>query len=290
MHSLLGSDIFRNAFVIGSLAALCSSLVGYFLVLRAQAFAAEALTDVSFAGATGAALAGLDPLWGMLGLTALAALALGTLSEKARGRDVEIGMILSAAMGLGLLFLSLYSHHSASHATAGVNVLFGSILSVQTSEIRRVLVCAFVTIVVLSIVSRPLLFSTIDPVVARARGLPTTMLSVTFVMIAASATAIAVLSVGALLAVSLLVAPAAAAICFSRNPVRAILLSALFGLIVVWGGLFISFLGPWRHPPVGFSISTLAAMMFLVARVSTARRRAKVPSSQAHPTLEMRGE
>jgi zinc/manganese transport system permease protein len=287
MLNLLASDIFRNAVTVGTIAAMTSALVGYFVVLRAQSFAGEALTDICFAGSAGAALAGFNPLLGMLAFSLTGALGLGLLSNRVRGRDVEIGMALSMATGLGVLFLSLYAHHSASHATAGMSLLFGSILSVRTEEIGLMLICAIVVIVALALISRPLLFATIDPIAARARGLPTLLLSVSFMLILAVAVAMCVLTIGALLALSLLVAPPAAALRVSRRPNRALALSVLFGLVVAWGGILASFVGPWKHPPIGFSISSLGAIVYLSAYFVGKRRRSLSIREGEHPGKEV---
>ncbi len=290
MLSLLASDIFWNAAAAGTVAALAASLVGYFVVLRAHAFAGEALTDICFAGSAGSALAGFNPLIGMLAFSLSAALGLGALSSRARGRDVETGMALSMATGLGVLFVSLYAHHSASHATAGMNLLFGSILSVRPAEIRLMLVCASLALAALGAISRPLLFATLDPVSARARGLPVTLLSISFMLILAVAVAMCVLTIGALLALSLLVAPPAAALRVARRPASAMALSAVLGLVVVWGGLLASFIGPWRHPPIGFSVSTSAAMAYFIAYALGKRRRKRRGGEGRHPSRETESE
>jgi zinc/manganese transport system permease protein len=290
MLRLVSSDIFRNAVAAGTIAAIAAALVGYFLVLRAQAFAGEALTDICFAGSTGAALAGISPLLGMLIFAFAAAFGIGALGNRTRGRDVEIGMALSMATGLGVLFIGLYAHHSASHATAGINLLFGSILSIRPSDIRLMLLCGALVVAALAAVSRPLLFSTVDPVAARAQGLPVLFLSVAFMIILAVATAMCVLTIGALLAVSLLVAPAAAALRIARRPAHAIVLAAILGLFVVWGGLLASFVGPWRHPPIGFSISSLGAIVYLAACAFGKKRRDRAPRGMEHPSREVAGE
>jgi ABC-type Mn2+/Zn2+ transport system permease subunit len=128
---LLQQQFVQNAFIAGTLIAIVAAVVGYFVVLRAQAFAAHALSHVGFAGATLAALTGISALLGMSGFTAAAALGMGFLGKRIRGRDVEIGMILSFALGLGVLFLRLYT----SSASEAVGVLFGSILSVSQTDI-----------------------------------------------------------------------------------------------------------------------------------------------------------
>jgi len=290
MLNLLASDIFGNAMTAGTIAAVTAALVGYFVVLRAQAFAGEALTDICFAGSAGSALAGFNPLLGMLVFSLTASLGLGLLSNRVRGRDVEIGMALSMATGLGVLFLSLYAHHSASHATAGMSLLFGSILSIRPEEIGLMLLCAILVITSLAIVSRPLLFATIDPAAARAKGLPTLQLSVSFMLILAVAVAMCVLTIGALLALSLLVAPPAAALRFSRRPNRAIALSVLIGLVVAWGGILVSFVGPWKHPPIGFSITSLGAIVYLSAHFAGKRRRGLSIRESEHPGKEVMDE
>src|SRR5436190_24079608 len=112
MFNVLQYDFVQNAFLAGSLIAIMAATIGYFVVLRAQAFAGEALTDIGFAGATGAAILGFSAFVGMLIMTLLSALGIGALSERMRGRDVEVGMVLSFALGLGVLFLTLYTSQS----------------------------------------------------------------------------------------------------------------------------------------------------------------------------------
>lgn len=262
---LIASDIFRNAMLAGTVAAVLASLVGYFIVLRAQAFAAESLLDVCFAGATGAALLGVAPLLGMAVFGLGAALGMGALGEKARERSVEIGMVVSFALGLGVLFLGMYARGSGSHSNAGVAVLFGSLLSVRPDDIVRLVVITVITLAGLALVFRPLLFATVDPEAARARGVPVRLVSTLFLLIVALAAAASALAVGILLAVSLLIAPAAAAVRWTRRAGRALLLSLLLGIGITWGGIFVSFFLPWGHPPVGFSVSALAAAVYFIA-------------------------
>jgi zinc/manganese transport system permease protein len=275
MFDLLSSDVFQRAFLGGTAAAIMAALVGYFLVLRAQAFAAEAFLDICFAGATGAGLLGQAPLLGMILFSVFSALSLGALGERARGRSVEIGMVLSFALGLGVLFLGISARTSGSHANTAVAVLFGSMLSIQWKDILRMLVSGAIALVTLAIMYRPLLFASIDPTAAKARGLPVRMLSIVFLLIVALAASASTLVVGVLLSVSLLIAPAAAAIQVTRRPVRSILLSVVLALGVTWGGLLVSFVGTWRHPPVGFSISTLSALVYLAAVLAGRRGRVR---------------
>jgi len=264
MH-LLGSEIFQNAFLAGTIVALVAAPVGYFLVLRAHAFAGEALKDIGFAGATGAVLLGISSIVGMVAVSLVAAIGLGFLSRRMRGRDVEVGMVLSFALGLGVLFLSIWSHSSAAHASAGVNILFGSMLSIGRSDLLVALGGAVLVAATLAVIYRPLLFASIDPAVAEARGVPTRLLSMAFMLLLGITTASSVLVVGVLLVAALLVAPAAAAANFTRSPRGAILVAALISVGATWIGLALAFVPLGRHLPVGFTISALSAIAYLVS-------------------------
>jgi len=171
-----------------------------------------------------------------------------------------------------------------------VSLLFGSMLSVRPGEITLMLMCALVVLIALATISRPLFFATVDPVGAIAKGLPTTFLSIAFALILTVAVAMCVLSIGALLAISLLVAPPAAALRLARQPARAILVSAALGLFVAWGGLFASFFGPWKHPPIGFSIASLAAAVYFLSWVLGSRRGGRRIAEYEHPSRETSSE
>ena len=266
---LLVSDVFRNAMIAGTIAATVSSLVGYFVVLRAQAFAAESLLDVCFAGATGAALFGLSPVFGMAVFGLGAALGIGALGERAHERSVEIGMVVSFGLGLGVFFLGIYAHGSASHANAGVAILFGSLLSIRPDDLFRIGGMGCLIVAGLAVLFRPLLFSSVDPEAARARGVPVRLVSSVFLVLVALAAASGAMAVGILLAASLLIAPAAAAVRLARRPGRSLLLSVSIGIGITWGGILISFLWPWRQPPVGFTVSALAAVVYFIAVAAT---------------------
>src|SRR5215469_11040743 len=160
MLELFQHDFVQNAFLAGTIVAVVTAVMGYFVVLRAQAFAGEALADIGFAGATGATILGISSLIGMFFLTVLAALGIGALGERLRGRDVEIGMVLSFALGLGVLFLSIYTQFG-TNATEGVGVLFGSILSVTRSDVLITLISGVASLLLLAFLFRPLLFASI---------------------------------------------------------------------------------------------------------------------------------
>lgn len=262
--SLFSYDFVQNAYLVGTIVAIMAAVIGYFVVLRAQAFAGEALSDISFAGATGAAILGISSLVGMFFFTVLAALGMGALGERIRGRDVEIGMILSFALGLGVLFLTIYSQ-TGTNSTEGLQVLFGSILTLQRSDIWMTLVAGVVILSVVAILFRPLLFASVDPEVAETRGVPVRLLSTVFLILLGITTAVTVLAVGVLLVLALLIAPPAAALRLTKRPFASIPLAVALDVAIIWCGLTIAFIGPGSQLPVGFLVSALAAIIYFVA-------------------------
>jgi len=258
MLDLLRHDFVQNAFLAGTLVAILSALVGYFVVLRGQSFACEALSHIGFAGATGAALLGVSSLLGMFFFTFLAAIGMGALGRRLRGRDIEVSMLLSFVLGLGVLFLSLYTRQ----ASAAVGILFGSILSVTRLDVIITLACGLLTVALLTVLYRPLLFASIDPEVAEARGVPVRKLSVLFLLLMALSVSEAIKVVGVLLVFALLVVPAAAAEHLTHRPLAALLLGVLIGLVSTWGGLALAFIGHW---PVSFYIVSLTSLFYFAS-------------------------
>ncbi|WP_334174175.1 metal ABC transporter permease [Pseudoxanthobacter sp.] len=247
-----------NAFQAAGIVAVLAGTVGYFLVLRGQTFAGHALSHVGFAGATGAALVGLSPLAGMTGFTVLAAIGIGCLGERAEGRDVAIGLVLSLSLGLGLLFLHLYTAY-AGQATA---LLFGNVLGVSRPVIHTLALMAAGALVALGIILRPLVFSSLQPEVAEAKGVRLPLVSVLFLVIVALAVAGATQIVGVLLVFSLLVGPAAAAMRLTRHVGRGVLISVAAALTAAWGGLAASYYTDW---PASFWITTLSVVLWGLA-------------------------
>ena len=273
MLDLLQHDFVQNAFLAGTLIAILSALVGYFIVLRGQSFACEALSHIGFAGATGAALLGVSSLIGMFFFTFLAAIGMGALGKRLRGRDIEVSMLLSFVLGLGVLFLSLYTRY----ASEAVGVLFGSILSVTRLDVYITLGGGLLTIALLAFLYRPLLFASIDPQVAEARGVPVQKLSVLFLLLMALSVSEAIKVVGVLLVFALLVVPAAAAEHLTHRPLAALLLGVLIGLISTWGGLVLDFVGHW---PASFYIVSLASLFYFA---SLAIHSVRFPSRYQEP-------
>src|SRR5689334_21857577 len=181
--TMLEYDFMQTAFEAGTVVAIVAGAVGYFLVLRNLAFAGHALSHIGFAGATGATLVGVAPFWGFLGLTLAAGAAMGLLGQQWRGRDIAVGMVLSLALGLGVLFLHLFT----SSATQAMSLLFGNVFGVSRDALRDLVVLAAVSLVALGAISRPLLFATLNPELAAAKGVSLRLISVLYLLVVAVA-------------------------------------------------------------------------------------------------------
>jgi zinc/manganese transport system permease protein len=251
-------DFMRTAFVAAGIAGVLAGTVGFVLVLRGQTFAGHALSHVGFTGATGAALFGLSPLAGLVGFTLIAGVGMGAFGEKLAERDVAIGMILSLALGLGLLFLHFYTA-AATQATA---LLFGNVLGVDNSALLTLALLAIVSLVGLAVIARPLIFASLQSELAEARGVPLRGVAVAFLAIVAIAVAECAQIVGVLLVFTLMVGPAASALNFSRRLGPAIALSAAIALAEAWGGLTLAFYSDW---PTSFWIVALSGLVYFAS-------------------------
>ena len=270
--SMFALEFMRNAFVAGGCIALAAGLVGYFVVLRNQVFTADALGHVAFTGGLGGVLAGLNLLAGVFASCIAVGLAIGALGGRARGRDVAIGTVFAWVLGLGVLFLSLYTTaRSAASGTLGVSVLFGSILGLQPAQVIVGSLTGLATVAVMIVIARPLLFLSIDPEVAVARGVPARALTSLFFILVAVTVAESVQAVGALLIFALIVTPAAIAQNLSTRPWAGMVLSAGIAVAVVWLGLILAF---YVALPVSFLITGLAFALYLASNF--ARRMVRV--------------
>jgi zinc/manganese transport system permease protein len=259
----------QHAFLAGTLVALVAGALGYFMVLRRQSFAGHTLANVGFAGAAGAALIGQPPVVGLLVFGLAAALGIGWLSERQGAgsgsgqwrQDIAVGTVLAFSLGLGLLFERLTS----SYAGGIYAILFGAALGVSDRDITVIAITTGVALVALVFIGRPLLFASLDPLVAGARGVPARLLSYVFLALLAFAVAQAVQVVGVLLIFSLLVTPGATAQQLTTRPGRAIALSILLALFFTWVGLTIAYYTPY---PVGFFITSCAFVTYIVVRLA----------------------
>jgi zinc/manganese transport system permease protein len=251
-------DFMQNAFAAAGIVAVVSGLIGFFLVLRTQTFAGHALSHVGFAGATGAVLFGVSPLWGLVTLTLVAGIGMGLLGERLYQRDVAIGIVLAMSLGLGLLFLHFFTAY-ASQATA---LLFGNILGVDGATVWTLLMLGIVAIAALGILSRPLLFASLQPELAEAKGVSLRLVSVLFLAIVAVGVAECAQIVGVLLVFALMVGPAAAAQRLTTRFWDGIALSVVLALAEAWLGLMLAY---WTDWPTSFWITMLSGGVYLVA-------------------------
>ena len=252
-------DFMRNAYAACAIVSIVAGAVGYFLVLRGETFAGHALAHAGFPGATGAVLIGLSPFLGLTIFTLGAGIGIGLLGEKAQ-RDVAIGIVLTASLGLGLLFLHFYT----SYASLATNILFGNVLGIDVSTVWLLAVLGLASLLGLAAIARPLIFASLQPELAEARGVRQDVTSVLFMAIVAITTAEAMQIVGVLLVFALMVAPAASAARLTRTVGSGVALSVALALTVALASLTLSFYTDW---PVSFWITTLGAAGYLASMV-----------------------
>ena len=239
---MFAHDFVRNAYLAGTFIALACGVVGWFVVLRTQLFAGDALTHVAFVGAVAAAVVGLDELVGLFALTLLVAVGMATLGRRGQADDTVIGIVFAWILGIGVLLLAiLATSSSGGTGIAAANTLFGSIYSLSPGASRLAAAVALAVAIAVLFGLRPLLFSTLDSELASARGIPVRKLGVGFLVLLAVITAQSTQAVGALLLLGLLAAPAGAAQRLTASPYRGLALSALLALLAMWGGLALSY-------------------------------------------------
>jgi zinc/manganese transport system permease protein len=259
-------DFMQHAFAAATIVALVSGPVGYFLVLRGQTFAGHALAHVGFTGATGAVLIGASPLWGLVLLTVAGGIGMGMLGERLAHRDVAIGIILALSLGFGLLFL----HFFTAFAAQATSLLFGNVLAVDIPTIWTLLALGTISLLALGIISRPLLFASIQPELAEAKGVNLRSFSIMFLAIVALATAQCAQIVGVLLVFTLMVGPAAAAQRLTTRVGMGVILSAVLALVAAWFGITLAFYTDW---PCSFWITALSTLTYFLSVIPVRYRR-----------------
>jgi zinc/manganese transport system permease protein len=273
MFTMFDYEFMRNAFYACTIVGIVAGAVGYFLVLRGQTFAGHALAHVGFPGATGAGLIGLSPFFGLTVFTVVAGIGIGLLGERAH-RDVAIGIVLTLSLGLGLLFLHFYT----AFASQATNVLFGNVLGISLRTVIVLAVLAVAILVALVLIARPLLFASLQPELAEARGVPLNLVSTLFMMLVAVATSEAVQIVGVLLVFALMVAPAATALRLTQGVLAGIVVSMALAVTIAWISLSLAFLTDW---PTSFWITALGTSAYLLSGIAqrSMARRAVAPST-----------
>ncbi|MGP8072959.1 MAG: metal ABC transporter permease [Thermoplasmata archaeon] len=254
-------NFFRNAFIAGTMISVVAGIIGYLVVLRRAAFATHALGHTGFSGAAGAVLFGVNPVYGLLLFTMTTGTGIALLGPRAANRDVEIGTVLAFALGIGLLFISLYTGYD----TEVYSILFGEVLGISYSQVVLTFEASAIILVVTALIYRPLLFASLDEDVAEAKGLPMLALGLAFMLLLAVTISIAVQIIGVLLIFALMVTPAAIAVRVTRRPAHAVLVAIVVAVSATWTGLIIAFYEP---PPASFFIVTIAFLLYVAVRVA----------------------
>jgi len=263
IRQLLAQHFMVNALRAGTIVAVIAGAIGWFMVLRRQSFAGHTFAVVSFPGAAGAVLIGVSAMAGYFGAAIAAAVVIAAVPRSTTGpassrESAVIGTVQAFALACGGLFVSLYG----GFLNSVTGLLFGTFLGISDRQVTTLLIVAGVALAVLVVVARPLFFATVDPDVARARGVPVGLLSAGFLVLLACAAAEVSQITGVLLVFALLVMPAAAAQRVTARPVVSFTLTIAFGLLIVWLGLGIAYFSVY---PVGFYVTTIGFALFLFA-------------------------
>lgn len=254
-----------NSLIAGAVLGVVGGLIGIFIMMRDMAFAVHGIAELSFAGAAFALLIGADVVTGSVLGSLIAALILGFLGTRARDRNSITGVLMPFGLGLGILFISLYEGRSANK----FGLLTGQIVAVDDVQLNGMLALSAVVVIALLLVWRPLTFASVDPVVANARGVRTSGLSIIFMMILALAVAVTIQVVGALLVLALLITPAAAAMRVSSNPIITVVLSIVFAELAVVGGILLALAGSL---PISPYVTTISFVIYVICRGVEAMR------------------
>jgi zinc/manganese transport system permease protein len=263
---VLRSPFMQHALIGGSMVAVAAGLLGYFVITRQNAFAAHALAHIGFPGATGAILVGAPVTLGLAVFCVGGGLLIGLFGRRVADREMATGTILALATALGVLFASLAS----ANASTTTSVLFGNLLAISDDQLMVYGAFTVAVVGTLAVLARPLLFASVDPAVAEARGVPVRALGLAFVVLLALTITMAVQVVGTLLLFALVVTPAATALRITARPARVAVIAVTLALAAVWGGLV---LAAMVDLPPSFFIVSLAVFAWVVVLAVVGRRR-----------------
>jgi zinc/manganese transport system permease protein len=276
---ILTSPFMQHALIGGSMVALAAGLLGYFVITRQNAFAAHALAHIGFPGATGAILVGAPLTLGLAVFCVGGGVLIGLFGRRLADREMATGTILSLATALGVLFAALASANSRTTTS----VLFGNLLAISRSQLVVFGAFTAAVVLVLAVIARPLVFASVDPEVAAARGVPVRALGLAFVVLLALTITMAVQVVGTLLLFALVVTPAATALRLTARPGYVAAISVGLALASVWGGLVLASM--IDLPPSFFVVSTAVLAWAVVLGLTAprrSRRTAKNPAADTH--------
>ncbi len=273
------SSFMTNTWIVATIVAVIAGVVGFFVVLRGSAFPAHALPNSAFAGAAAANLLGISALIGLGAFAAAAAIAIATLGRRGRP-DVATALALVLGLAVGALFLS----RSQEYEPQLYSLLFGEVLGVSSTELLPVALLAIASIAAIVALYRPLLYSSVLPDIAEAKGVAGHRMELAFLLVLAAATALTVPVVGALLIFSLMIGPPAAARALTNRPAVAVILSVLLALVTVWAAIAISYQTNW---PIGFFVGTLSALAYALGRTWAAWRRTRTAHQPTRPDITL---
>ncbi|GHH86889.1 helicase [Streptomyces sulfonofaciens] len=262
--------------MVGAALGLIGGLCGVFVIMRDLPFAVHGVSELSFAGASAALLLGANVVVGSIAGSLVAAGTIGVLGVRARDRNSVIGIIMPFGLGLGVLFLALYKGRAANK----FGLLTGQIVAVDTPQMSWLLGTCAVVLVALAAIWRPLAFASADPDVAEARGVPVRALSIVFMIVLGLSVAASVQIVGALLVLTLVVTPAAAAARVTASPVLLPLLSVVFAVASIEGGILLA-LG--SSIPISPYVTTISFTIYLACRLAGAYRTRRWGARKAVP-------
>lgn len=269
-RQMLSFHFMLNALRAGTVVAVVAGAIGYFMVLRREAFAGHTLALIGFPGAAAATLLGANPAFGYFGFCVCGALVISQLPGAGRpnaglgsygDESAAIGTVQAFALACGFLFVSLYQGFLSGLSS----LLFGSIIGVTDDQVLLLLVASVPCLLLLALVGRRLLFVSVDPDVAGARGVSARKTSMLFLVLLAVAAAGTSQVTGSLLVFALLVAPAATATTLTARPALGLCLSVALAVAVTWVGEAMAFFSPY---PIGFWVTSIAFAAYLMARAA----------------------
>nr|WP_218853588.1 metal ABC transporter permease [Schumannella luteola] len=258
-------SLLRNSIFAGAVLGIAGGLIGVFVMQRDMAFAVHGISELSFAGASAGLLLGLGVVQGAIVGSLVAAALIGLLGTRARDRNSIIAVLMPFGLGIGILCLALFPGRSANK----FGLLTGQIVAVDDPRLNSLLIICAIVVVGLAVVWRPLVFASLDADVAIARGVPARWLSLAFMILLGLTIAVSVQIVGALLVLSILVTPAAAALRLTASPVWVPVLSVVFATVSLVGGILLA-LG--ASVPISPYVTTISFLIYLVARVISWQR------------------
>jgi zinc/manganese transport system permease protein len=268
--------LLRNSILAGAVLGVVGGLIGVFVMSRDMAFAVHGISELSFAGASAGLLFGVGVVQGSIVGSLIAALLIGLLGSRARERNSITAVLMPFGLGLGILCLALYPGRSANK----FGLLTGQIVAIDNPQIGALLIISIVVLLGLAVVWRPLMFASVDADVAAARGVPTRVLSIVFMLLLGLAVAVSVQIVGALLVLSILVTPAAAALKVTSSPLWVPVLSVVFGVVSMVGGIMLALGG---SVPISPYVTTISFLIYVVCRVIAWARKRRGISGRRMP-------